>query len=212
MTPAAVMARVRESSALWRLLLSLLIGTLVAVGLWAGWRVEVRLSVWFTTAAVFVVLTWIALGPMDAATTEHFARRGDMTTGWSVLLVAAATLFSLTSVVVALFRHGNPWLVLATIMAVVTSWTAIHTLFATHYARLYYTDPVGGIDFNQQELPRFVDFAYVSFTIGMSFTVSDTNLSGSLMRRPALFQALLSYLFGTVILALVINLISGLSP
>lgn len=211
-TAAAVVRRMRNLSTLGRVLYSVAVGAVVAVGLWIGWRVEVRLSTWITAATVLVILTWVALGPMDAQETEAHARRRDMTTSWAVVIVVIATLFSLTSVIVALFRHGNPWMVFGTIVAVLTSWTAIHTLFAGYYSRLYFTDPVGGIDFNQDEPPVFTDFAYVAFTIGMGFAISDTNLSRSSIRRPALVHALLSFLFGTVILALVINLIGTLGP
>ncbi|HNP56142.1 MAG TPA: DUF1345 domain-containing protein [Gordonia sp. (in: high G+C Gram-positive bacteria)] len=211
MSTAAVQ-RLRNLSALGRVLYSAAIGGLIAVGLWIGWRVEVRLSFWIAAATVLIILTWVALGPMDAEETEAHAQRRDITTPWAVVIVVIATLFSLTSVIVVLFRHGDPWMVFGTIVAVVTSWTAIHTLFAGYYSRLYFTNPIGGIDFNQDEPPVFTDFAYVAFTIGMGFTVSDTALSGATMRRAALIHALLSFLFGTVILALVINLIGSLSP
>lgn len=208
---SGLVRRLRDLSALGRVLYSLAIGALISVGLWIGWRVEVRLSIWIAAATILIVLTWVALGPMNAEETAAHAERRDVTTAWAVVIVVVATLFSLTSVIVALFRHGDSWMVFGTIIAVVTSWTAIHTLFAGYYARLYFADPVGGIDFNQDDPPVFTDFAYVAFTVGMGFTVSDTALCGSVMRRAALVHALLSFLFGTVILALVINLIGSLS-
>jgi uncharacterized membrane protein len=78
------------------------------------------------------------------------------------------------------------------------------------YAELYYAGTRGGVDFNQDEPPRYLDFAYLSFTIGMTFQVSDTNLQAPSIRATALRQALVSYLFGAVILASMINLIAGL--
>jgi len=68
----------------------------------------------------------------------------------------------------------------------------------------------GGIDFNQQQLPQYSDFAYLSFTLGMTFQVSDTNISSSYIRRSILHHVLLSYLFGTVIVAATVNLVAGL--
>jgi len=97
------------------------------------------------------------------------------------------------------------------IISVVLSWALVHTVFTVRYARLYYTGPAGGIDFNQQEAPRYTDFAYLSFTIGMTFQVSDTDLQTTQIRATALGQALLSYLFGVVIIATTINLIAGLA-
>jgi uncharacterized membrane protein len=77
-------------------------------------------------------------------------------------------------------------------------------------ARLYYSHPAGGIDFNQQAPPRFSDFAYLAFTVGMTFQVSDTDLQTPTVRAAVLRQALLSYLLGAVILATTINLVAGL--
>jgi uncharacterized membrane protein len=83
-------------------------------------------------------------------------------------------------------------------------------VFISHYARLYYSHPPGGIDFNQEAPPRYSDFAYLAFTIGMTFQVSDTDLQTAALRATALRQALLSYLLGAVILATTINLVAGL--
>ncbi|HXL15932.1 MAG TPA: DUF1345 domain-containing protein, partial [Streptosporangiaceae bacterium] len=74
----------------------------------------------------------------------------------------------------------------------------------------YYEVPEGGVDFNQDEQPCYRDFAYLALTVGMTFQVSDTNLRTTAIRATALRHALLSYLFGTVILAATINLIAGI--
>ena len=92
---------------------------------------------------------------------------------------------------------------------VVVSWLAINVDFTLRYAHLYYTDPVGGIDFNGVDEPDYRDFAYVAFTIGMTYQVSDTSLLTSRFRRVLLLHALLSYLFGVVIIAAVINVSAG---
>jgi len=66
------------------------------------------------------------------------------------------------------------------------------------------------VDFNEDEPPCYTDFAYLAFTLGMTFQVSDTDLKTKVIRRTALQHALLSYLFGTVIIASMINLVAGL--
>ena len=96
------------------------------------------------------------------------------------------------------------------IVSVGLSWTLIHTLFTLRYAYLYFDDTPGGVDFNQKEAPNYADFAYLSFTLGMTYQVSDTAIGSSEIRRTAMRHALLSYLFGAVILATVINLFAGL--
>ena len=117
--------------------------------------------------------------------------------------------------IVMLLAHGGP--VNATVLAewvavasVVISWFVIHTLYSLTYARLYFQTPVGGIDFNSDpkvDPPQYSDFAYVAFAVGMSFAISDTNLTSSSLRKAALAHGLLSYLFGAVIIASVINLV-----
>jgi len=71
--------------------------------------------------------------------------------------------------------------------------------------------PIDGIDFkNDGEPPDYQDFAYVGFTVGMTFQVSDTDVKAQTIRRTVLRHAPLSYLFGAVILAVIINVIAGL--
>ncbi len=91
----------------------------------------------------------------------------------------------------------------------IVSWLAINVDFTLRYAHLFYSDPVGGVDFNGVDEPDYRDFAYLAFTIGMTYQVSDTNLLTSRFRRVLLLHALLSYLFGVVIIAAVINVSAG---
>lgn len=95
--------------------------------------------------------------------------------------------------------------------SVVLFWGVVHTVFTLRYTRLYYTGTDGGVDLHQDDPPRDGDLAYLGFTIGMTFQVSDTDLTTTEIRVTALRHALLSYLFGAVILAATINLIAGLA-
>jgi uncharacterized membrane protein len=83
-------------------------------------------------------------------------------------------------------------------------------MFTVHYARLYYSGEPGGIDFHDPEPPRFHDFAYLAYTVGMTYQVSDTEIGLTSIRATVLRHALLSYLLGAVVLAVTINLIAGL--
>ena len=126
-----------------------------------------------------------------------------------------ASLISLVGVGVTLARasteSGASKIVLsvAAILTVMASWALVHTVFALRYAHAYYGDPEGGIDFSWDETPDYHDFAYLAFTIGMTFQISDTDLTSNALRRLALRHALLSYLFGAVILAMTINVAAG---
>jgi len=73
--------------------------------------------------------------------------------------------------------------------------------------------PFGGIDFNRPDYhPRYQDFAYFSFNLGMTFQVSDTTVSDPAIRVTVLRHTLLSYMFTTLVLANVINVIVGILP
>ena len=96
------------------------------------------------------------------------------------------------------------------VSVVLLSWCLVNTVFAFKYARLYYSDGDGGIDFKQPDPPAYSDFAYLAFTVGMSFAVSDTEPTATAVRRVALVHALLSYGFGTGILAVAVNLVTNL--
>ncbi len=196
------------------------IGVAAALGVLAGllltWRdpVAAVLGAWAVAGLVFVGWTWLLVVPMDAeATSEHALREepGRTTTHAIVLLAALASLGGLVAVLVGGGLRGDPVATAAVLAAIVASWGAVHTVFALRYARMYYTAPVGGIDFHQEAPPRYTDFTYVALTVGMSFAVSDTDAGSSAFRRTAQVHALLSYLFGTVIVALTVNLVAGLA-
>jgi uncharacterized membrane protein len=97
------------------------------------------------------------------------------------------------------------------VASIVASWGVVHTVFGLRYAALYHRTPGGGIDFNSDEKPTYADFAYVAFTVGMTYQVSDTDLTARVIRHAALRHALLSFLFGTVIIATTINIAAGLA-
>ncbi|WP_439656665.1 DUF1345 domain-containing protein [Lentzea sp. HUAS TT2] len=172
---------------------------------------------WDVATLVYLVRAWMVIWPMGAEETAQHAVRNDPTRRVAEVLLLVAALASLVSVgfVLARAAHtsgGSELLRVGLgVLSVVLSWTVVHTIFTLRYARLYYYGADGGIDFNQDEPPDYGDFAYVAFSIGMTFQVSDTSLSGREMRRTALKHALLSYLFGTGVLATTINLVASIS-
>jgi uncharacterized membrane protein len=85
----------------------------------------------------------------------------------------------------------------------------VHVVFVLRYADVFYRNG-GGIDFSEEDRPDYRDFAYVAFTIGMTYQVSDTGLTSQPIRRLAIKHALLSFVFGTAIIAVTINVVAGL--
>jgi uncharacterized membrane protein len=214
MTMGERVSRALDVPPAWRIGVAAAAGLLV--GLLLTWRsgVAAVLGGWAVAGLVFVVWTWLVIVPMGPeATAEHATREApDRVASHAIVLLAGVA--SLAGVVVALVDgglRGDSLAAAAVLAAVVASWAATHTVFALRYARMYYTPPVGGIDFHQDAAPRYTDFTYLAVTLGMSFAVSDTDLAASSFRRTAQVHALLSYLFGTVILALLVNLVAGLA-
>jgi uncharacterized membrane protein len=189
----------------------------VAVAFAAPWPYAF-LAGWDVAALTFSVWVWITLAWASPALTAGHATRADPGRAQTDAIVVVASLANLVAVGYVLIQaasaKGGQQDLMAglAVLSVALSWFAVHTLFSLRYARLYYTGKDGGIDFNQKSpSPRYVDFAYLAFTIGMTFQVSDTDLETPVIRATALRHALLSYLFGAVTLAAMINLISGLA-
>lgn len=199
-----------DASPLTRLAVSVVVGVATTITLTATTTFDAPLAGWALGAAIFVTWTWLALAPMNAEDTAAHASREEPTHQIAMIAVVALAMVSLGGVIAVLLHKDHTSLVISTLLSIVASWTAIHTIFATHYARIYFSDPVGGIDFHSDDPPIYTDFAYIAFTVGMSFAISDTDLASSAMRRPALIHALLSYLFGTVIVALLVNLVASM--
>jgi uncharacterized membrane protein len=188
----------------------------VVVGVLGYWQFAPIVG-WAVASAVYVLWVWISIYRMDDRATARHATREDPTRATTELLILLASVASLVVVVVLLVEakssHGaaKSLLPILAIASVALSWFLVHTLFTLRYAALYYSGDQGGIDFNQKEPPRYLDFAYVAFTLGMTFQVSDTNLTKFSIRSAALRHGLLSYLFGSVILATTVNLVAGLA-
>ncbi|MER6983765.1 DUF1345 domain-containing protein [Streptomyces carpinensis] len=160
--------------------------------------------------ASFVVSGWFVLWPMDAATTRRYAGREDFRPVLEELAVVAAALCGLAGIAVLLLGHSDTNHATAALIGVFMAWAALHLMYATRYAYLYYVTSAGGIDFNSDHPPAYRDFFYFSYNLGMTYQVADTNVSSSTVRATVLRHCLLSYVFGTSILATAINLVAGI--
>jgi uncharacterized membrane protein len=194
-------------------ILGVVSGLLVSLAM--SWQAAALIG-WDVAAMVLLSWIWLVVGPMDPAVAKAHAAREDSSVRLSELLVLTASVAFLAAVGMALLRaagtHGGTkaFLIGISVLSVALAWALVHTMFTLRYARIYYSDLVGGIDFNDHEPPAYLDFAYLAFTIGMTFQVSDTNLTSKPIRRTALRHALLSYLFGAVLLGLAINVVASI--
>lgn len=178
------------------------------------WQVAV-LAAWDATSAVVVVWVFLATWRTTSADTARLATREDDSPTAADVLIVSAAVASLVAVGFGLLKAGGAdtiakaGITAIAVLSVALAWAAVQATFTLRYARLYYSDS-GGIDFNEPSAPDYRDFAYLAFTIGMTYQVSDTDLTSKPLRRAATQHALLSYLFGTVIVAMTINVVAGL--
>ena len=135
------------------------------------------------------------------------------------LLLIGASVASLVGVGFIIAASGNSKgagkaaYVAFAVATVFLSWAVVHSVYTLRYARLFYAGTAGGINFHQipDNEPQYSDFAYVSLTVGMTFQVSDPEVTSTVMRATILRHALLAYLFGVVIIGIVINVVAGLT-
>lgn len=190
----------------------------VGVGLATGvlsqrWPVGL-LAVVIVTAASYVLWAVAVLWRMDPERTKEHAGEADVDDEIGDLVLLLILTASLTSIGILLLSANDAdkasyaGMSLAAILA---TWALLHTMYTARYARIYYDDGPGGIDFNDPDAdPQYSDFFYFSFNLGMTYQVSDTDVTSSRMRAEVLKHCLFSYIYGTVIIACTINLVINL--
>ena len=174
--------------------------------LFIAWQAAILVG-WDAAAGCYLAWTWTTIGGMNAVETKRHARVEDASRRIAEAIVLVAGVALLAAVGLVLIKAGQShggtraYLITVGLVSVILSWATVHTVFTLRYTRSHYQSPEGGVDFNEKDPPAYLDFAYVAFTIGMTFQVSDTDLTTKRLRRIALSHALMSYLFGAVIVA-----------
>lgn len=159
-------------------------------------------------AGSFVALGITVLWPMSADRTQQNARREDfrpLVSEVVVVTVAVASLITIVTLLVLDNPSSDKPAAAIGLGGVFMAWAMLHQMYTARYAHLYYLAPAGGIDFNSSDPP-----SYFSYNLGMTYQVSDTNVSSGDIRPVVLRHSLLSHVFGTVILAATINLVAGI--
>jgi uncharacterized membrane protein len=174
-------------------------------------------------ATILVIVFWSLAMHGDPSNTACRAAVEDPGRNAVLCVVLGSVVFGLAAAIVILGRgphvvnaHEKAIIYAVGLYAVLAGWALIHTMFTFRYAHLYYFDSDDdgsaqrGLIFPGTLDPNDYDFAYFSFVIGMTFQVSDVAIKDSGVRRVALLHALISFAYNTTIVALVINLVSGL--
>lgn len=217
---------IHKMPAIFRLLLSIVFA--VAVFAFAkGFSFAVQsMSTWIGFSLLNLLFFWLIILTASPDEINLIAKKQDTSRTLIFLFVMAASFISLFAIILMLRTLPNAkeagyyYHIGLSIASVVCSWVLIHTIFTFRYAHLFYTckteeagiqkEHKGGLQFPNDEEPDYMDFAYFAFVIGMTFQVSDVQVSSSQIRRLALLHGLLSFVYNTIIVALSINIISGL--
>jgi uncharacterized membrane protein len=202
-----------------RVLIASLIGLACGIGVsvTSPWQSS-ELVGWDVASVIFLVSTWIVIGPKSASDTKVHAATEDPSAPLSDLVICSAAVACIVGAGFALGRAASSKggtkaeLIALAVLSVLLSWSSVHTVFTLRYAQLFYRGDTegGGINFNEDDPPDYLDFAYLAVTIGMTFQVSDTDLGSKAIRRTALRHALISWLFGAVLIGLTINILASI--
>jgi uncharacterized membrane protein len=207
-----------------RLMLSIAVGVIVFFFFHNLSIPEVALACWIGCALTIIILNWITIFTTHPREVRKIAKLQDSSRSLLFIIIITASLVSLVAIVFLLKstkglseaeKNGH---ILLAIVAVVISWWLVHTIFTLRYAHMFYdtdtddggTKPGGGLDFPDTKDPDYLDFAYFGFVVGMTFQVSDVQITDRSIRRLCLLHGLISFAFNTSILALSINVISGM--
>lgn len=173
---------------------------------------------WNIFSLSMIVMNWITFNITDSREIRSQVQVQDPKRAIVFILILIATIASVLAVVMMIIAknvENSPigWRIPLAIAGMVLSWALIHTLFALRYAHIYYgndvdnpTNHAGGLNFPGGKRPEYLDFAYFSFVLGMTFQVSDVEITSRSLRTLALFHSMISFAYNTVMIALVINL------
>lgn len=202
-----------------KLVISLIAGLITGL-LYAhtSWEIRLLLS-WDVTSLLLICLIWTGFFTTPGAQTRNQATKQDESRLVSFVFILVAATLSLLGIGLMLIHKGGGasrphWVPVFSLISICVSWILIHTLFTLRYAHLYYRNKntmpeKWGLAFPGDDHPDFFDFAYFSFVIGMTFQVSDVNIISKKIRKVVLIHGVLSFMFNSFIVALLINLIAG---
>jgi len=209
---------------LTRLMISLLLATIVfllIMNLDLAVLVKIMIA-WAAFALSFIVTSWIVFFMRTTTEIREHSREEDGSRLYVLLLILLTSFASLFTVLLLMLSgtaKDTPQIIYipVAISGMLFSWVMVHTIFGFHYAHLYYAndtnDPTKhaeGLEFPKEKKPDYIDFAYFSFVLGMTFQVSDVDITSRVIRRVALFHGMLSFALNTFVVALTINQIAGL--
>lgn len=180
------------------------------------------LSAWDIFCLCLIFLSWLTFFTSGPRQIREIAKLQDESRTITFIIVLVSNFASLVAVVLILISKDTSKIneevaIVVALAGMAFSWILVHTIFTLRYAHVYYGDSLlkpatqaGGLNFPEEEKPDYIDFAYFSFVLGMTFQVSDVEITSRNLRRLALMHGIISFGFNTIIVAITINVIAGL--
>ncbi|MEP6928178.1 MAG: DUF1345 domain-containing protein [Ginsengibacter sp.] len=178
---------------------------------------------WDTFSLCLIIMSWITF---FITTSQQIREQATVQDSSRVLIfgtVLVSTFASFLAVLLLLiskkeYKNSETLHLVIAIAGMLLSWILIHTIFALRYAHIFYGDDkakpqthAAGLEFPDDKKPDYLDFAYFSFVLGMTFQVSDVQVTSKRLRRLVMLHGILSFGFNTIMIALTINIIAGLN-
>jgi len=216
---------VAKTSGYQKLIVSLILALCASGAMWPFQVGNVTriIFLWDVFAISMISMMWLLFFTTTAKEQQEIVKKQDDAITVIFGIVVTAVCVSFVGSLLLIFSSEESALdkelsTIVTLIAITSSWVLLHTIFTIRYAHLYLdanivktTNGDGGLDFPNSEVPDYIDFAYFSFVIGMTFQVSDVTISSKTIRRYVLLHSLISFIFNTIIVALTVNIIAGLS-
>lgn len=170
----------------------------------------------FDIGAVVFLLSCVPLLVASAERMRQAALRNDANRPLLLILSAGIALVLLTAIAIELAQRGTPepQVVVLVVATLLLAWAFANTIYAMHYAHLFYTadgagKDSGGIDMPGTDEPDYWDFVYFAFTLGMTFQTSDVSITSRTMRRTVTGHCLIAFVFNLGVVAFSVNVLGG---
>jgi uncharacterized membrane protein len=217
---ASALADLRPTARLWhlhsRLIVSALIGAAITgllVVFSLRWPTRILIG-WDIGVALYLALVCQVMAHESIAKIRRRAAVNDEGAIALLVITTVATMMTFAAVVAELGHARGPYQIMLGIGTILLSWAYIHSVFALHYAHEYYgagrDSQIGGLAFPGKDEPDYWDFVYYALVVAMTAQVSDVQITGKTMRRLTAVHGTISFFFNAAVLALAVNIVSGL--
>lgn len=169
----------------------------------------------FDAGALIFLLSCLPMLSHESDRMRQAARRNDANRMLLLLITLAVSLVVLAAVASELMAQETKqiWSLPLIIGTLILCWTFSNTIYALHYAHIFYTEHKGkdggGLTFPETKEPDYWDFVYFAFCLGMTFQTSDVEVTHGRLRRVVTLHCLAAFVFNLGVIAFTINVLGG---